>query len=297
MKKRIVRWMGIVIVFLTAMVLILYPYIANYRFEHQSGNVVETVKRAVADIPDETKVEVINAAKKYNEIIAGGRVQLTDPFLPEYIEEDTDAYLQMLNVSSNGASDANSVMGSVEIPVINVNLPIYHGTSSSVLERGVGHLQGTSLPVGGPSTHTVLTGHTGLSSARLFDDLTEVKKGDVFFLHVMDEDMAYKVDDIHIILPRELDKLQVTQGKDYCTLVTCTPYGVNTHRLLVRGVRTDYKDAVQDPDVFVKRSNSKWMSEYKKALILAGLLFSIAFCVLIVLSKRKMRYRVLDDFR
>ena len=149
-------------------------------------------------------------------------------------------------------------------------MPIYHGTSDSVLEKGVGHLQGTSLPVGGESTHTVLTGHTGLSNAKLFTDLTEVEEGDIFFLNVMGEKLAYKVDQIKVVLPSELNSLKVVPGEDYCTLVTCTPYGVNSHRLLVRGVRTDYKEAVESPETFESREvKSKWMDEYKKALLIS----------------------------
>ena len=158
----------------------------------------------------------------------------------------------------------DGVMGFIKIPCIDVSLPIYHGTSEAVLEIGAGHLQGTSLPIGGESTHSVITGHTGLSSAKLFTDLTELEEGDMFFLNVMGEKLAYKIDQITKVLPEEISNLKIENGKDYCTLVTCTPYGVNTHRLLVRGERTDYVEATEDQSNFeVKKTKSQWQALVK----------------------------------
>lgn len=263
-KRGIVKVLLVLLLFGGALALTMYPFIANYLFENKTDSVVNSIEQSAQDIDDSEQKAAIEAAKKYNQTIANGHVQLKDPFDDEQLEQDAGEYNSLLNLTDDG------VMGTIEIPSINVSLPIYHGTSDSVLEKGVGHLQGTSLPVGGESTHTVLTGHTGLSNAKLFTDLTEVEEGDIFFLNVMGEKLAYKVDQIKVVLPSELNSLKVVPGEDYCTLVTCTPYGVNSHRLLVRGVRTDYKEAVESPETFESREvKSKWMDEYKKALLIS----------------------------
>lgn len=278
MKKRsIAKVLLVLLLFGIALVLMVYPYVANYLFEHQTESVVNAVEQAVQTADDEELLAEIEAARQYNEIIASGHVQLTDPFMEEQLDDDFGKYDSLLCMMDDG------VMGFIEIPSIDVSLPVYHGTSEQVLEKGAGHLQGTSLPVGGESTHTVLTGHTGLSSAKLFTDLTELDEGDVFFLTVMGQKLAYEVDQIKIVLPSELDALSVVSGKDYCTLVTCTPYGVNSHRLLVRGVRTDYQEAVDNPETFQKKTvESKWMSEYKRALFISIACFAVCLVVLIM---------------
>ncbi len=146
-------------------------------------------------------------------------------------EEDKEDYYNMLNISDNG------IMGYIEIPDINCYLPVYHGTDESILQIAIGHIGWTSLPVGGKSTHCVLSGHRGLPSAKLFSDLDRLREGDIFTLHVLDEVLTYEVDRILIVEPKDTVALQIVEGRDYCTLVTCTPYGVNSHRLLVRGHR------------------------------------------------------------
>ena len=181
-------------------------------------------------------------------------------------------YNNILNLDHSG------VMGYLEIPCISVNLPIYHGTDAEILERGVGHLAASSIPVGGKSTHSVLTGHTGLSSAKLFTDLTEMKKEDLFFIHVLDRTLAYKVDQISVVRPEDTRKLQIVKGKDYVTLVTCTPYGVNDHRLLVRGVRTKYVKK-QRSSLRPRNQDSQWMRTYKKAIAI-GLMIVTALILL-----------------
>lgn len=181
-------------------------------------------------------------------------------------------YNNILNLDHSG------VMGYLEIPCISVNLPIYHGTDAEILERGVGHLAASSIPVGGKSTHSVLTGHTGLSSAKLFTDLTEMKKEDLFFIHVLDRTLAYKVDQISVVRPEDTRKLQIVKGKDYVTLVTCTPYGVNDHRLLVRGVRTKYVKK-QRSSIRPRNQDSQWMGTYKRAIAIG-----LAIVMALVLS-------------
>ena len=263
-KRGIVKGLMVFLLFGIAIALTMYPFISNWLFENKTDSVADAVEQAAQEMDNSEQQAALEAAREYNQVLANGHVKLTDPFKEDTSQEDLAEYESLLNLMDDG------VMGTVEIPVIDVSLPIYHGTSESVLQKGVGHLHGTSLPVGGESTHTVLTGHTGLSKAKLFTDLTEMEEGDIFFLHVMGENLAYEVDQIKVVLPSELDDLKIVPGEDYCTLVTCTPYGVNSHRLLVRGVRTDYQEAVENPETFEdKEVESKWMEEYKKALLIS----------------------------
>ena len=169
-------------------------------------------------------------AREYNDNLAGDPVR--DPFVPGTGYALPDNYLDCLNIGG--------VMGYIAIPKIRVRLPIYHGTSEEVLQKGVGHIESTALPIGGDFTHAILTGHRGLPSAKLFTDLDQLKVGDRFYIYVLDEVLAYEVDEIHTVLPDELQNLQTVKGRDLLTLITCTPYAVNTHRLLVRGFRVPY---------------------------------------------------------
>lgn len=298
MKKRdIGKKLLVFLLFGIALMLMMYPFIANYLFEHKTDSVVDSVQQTAEKLDDSEQKAEIEKAMRYNESLVNGHVVLTDPFKEEKTEEDTAEYESLLNLTNDG------VMGTVEIPLINVSLPIYHGTSDAILKKGAGHLQGTSLPVGGASTHTVITGHTGLSNAKLFTDLTELDKGDIFFLEVMGEKLAYQVDQIKVVLPTEMDDLKIVPGEDYCTLLTCTPYGVNTHRLLVRGKRTDYQEAVDAAkSEKPKKAESKWMSEYKRALAISVAFFvaSLPFIFGIRYVREYRRKRrdgdVMDDF-
>lgn len=284
-KRNII--MGLLVFLLLALAagLIAYPFIANYVFEHRTDSIVGTIEADAEQLDDSKREDEIKAAGDYNYAIASGRVKLTDPFVDDISDSDMDNYESLLCMTTDG------VMGFVEIPAISLKLPIYHGTSAAVLERGAGHLRGSSLPVGGESTHTVITGHTGLSNAKLFTDLTELEKGNIFFLRVMGEELAYKVDQIKVVSPADLSDLQIVSGKDYCTLLTCTPYGINSHRLLVRGVRTDYQEVIEDPETFeTKPVESKWMSEYKNALYISMACFTVGLLFLIV-------YRVIQNYR
>ena len=204
------------------------------------------------------------------EELLSSSIQLTDPFKAKKMDGETLFYNNILSLEGSG------IMGYVKIPCISVDLPIYHGTSTEVLERGIGHLAASSFPIGGKSTHAVLTGHTGLSSAKLFTDLTEMKKGDLFFIHVLDKKLAYRVDQINVIRPENTRKLQIIDGKDYVTLLTCTPYGVNDHRLLVRGIRTEYHE--KEELTKERPHHSQWMEVYRRA-ILIGLLIVFALII------------------
>lgn len=247
--------------FTSAIILMGYPYIANYIFEHRTDSIVETTEKLERNMEDRKREEYADEINKYNQELYSGRIQLQDPFKEMFEEKKTGKYNELLNINKNG------IMGTIVIPAINIKLPIYHGTSEKILEKGIGHLEGSSLPLGGENTHTVLTGHTGLSNAKLFTDLSEMKEGEFFFLNILGEQLVYQINQIRIVLPTDLEELYIKKGKDYCTLVTCTPYGVNTHRLLVRGERVENGGILENKKNFEKkRIESRWMKEYKYAL-------------------------------
>ena len=207
--------------------LLLYPTASDYWNSFHQTRAIATYAENVANLDNNQYDQLWEDARAYNQAL---------PFRsnPYYLSEEQKAeYESLLDVSGLG------VMGYIEIPEIDVSLPIYHGTEESVLQVAVGHLDWTSLPVGGESTHCVLSGHRGLPSAKLFTNLDKLREGDTFLLRVLDEVLTYEVDQILIVEPQETAALRVVEGKDYCTLVTCTPYGINTHRLLVRGHRVD----------------------------------------------------------
>lgn len=241
-------------------------------FEKSAGSTIESYKKQSKTYDQKEKEKALKEAKEYNQDLTRSAVQLTDPFKTKKSDGETMVYNNILNLDRSG------VMGYLEIPCISVNLPIYHGTDAEILERGVGHLAASSLPIGGKSTHSILTGHTGLSSAKLFTDLTEMKKGDLFFIYVLDQTLAYKVDQISVVKPENIEKLQIVDGKDYVTLVTCTPYGVNDHRLLVRSVRTKYVKN-QKNKIRPRNKDSQWMGTYKRAIAIG-----LAIVIALVLS-------------
>lgn len=208
-----------------------YPTVSNWWNSVHQSQAIDSYIEAVADLDEAEYERVWNNAKAYNEALAQRTPSLT------LSAEARVNYESQLNVSGNG------VMSILEIPSINVRLPIYHGTDNAVLQVAIGHLEGTSLPVGGKSTHCVVSGHRGLPSAVILSDLDKVREGDVFMLHTLNETLAYEVDQIRIVEPREVDSLVIEPGEDLCTLVTCTPYGINSHRLLVRGHRVPVADA------------------------------------------------------
>ena len=205
--------------------LLLYPTVSDYWNSLHQSRAMATYAETMSNIDTEEYERLWNEAAAYNEdlVKTGVMWQMT--------EEQTEAYNNLLDVSESG------MMAYIEIPKINCSLPIYHGTGEGVLQIAIGHLEGTSLPVGGESSHCVLSGHRGLPSARLFTDLDDLVEGDQFFIRTLDEVLTYEVDQIRVVLPSDLSELNIVKGQDYCTLVTCTPYGVNTHRLLVRGHR------------------------------------------------------------
>ena len=277
-KQGIKKLLLVVLLFLFSFGLILYPFIANYVFEHRTDSVVHAVEESAEKIDDSMRQSQLKLAEEYNEMLASGHVQLQDPFIEDSADDTVNAYESILCMTEDG------VMGFVEIPSINVSLPIYHGTAEQTLEVGAGHLEGSSLPIGGMSTHSVITGHTGLSNAKLFTDLVALEENDIFYLHIYGEKLVYEVDQIKTVLPYELEDLAIVPGKDCCTLVTCTPYGVNTHRLLVRGQRTIDAENTEEEEVFrAKAVESKWMQEYKRDLCISFALFGAAMILFMII--------------
>ena len=218
------------IIFLVGIAIFLYPSVSNYVNSLHQSKAISTYDEAISNFTKEDYSRFWEAAYKYNEELAGKPMNFT------LSDEEREEYNSILNPTGTG------IIGYIEIENIGVNLPIYHGTAESVLQVGIGHLEGTSFPTGTSSTHTVLSGHRGLPSSKLFTDLDQMIVGDTFLLHIMDQTFAYQVDNISIVLPEEVTGLSIQNNKEYVTLVTCTPYGVNTHRLLVRAKRVDYNE-------------------------------------------------------
>lgn len=258
-----------------SLVMMFYPWISNFVNQHQADITVDNYKKKEKSLSEEQKEEMWKKAQMYNADLAQNQVELTDPFVESKSAIKSGLiYNNLLNIDKSG------MMCYLEIPCINVNLPVFHGTAASTLERGIGHLEGSSLPVGGKSTHAVLTGHTGLNNAKLFTDLTEVKEGDLFFLHTLGKDLAYRVIEIEVVLPEETQDLLIRKGKDLVTLITCTPYGVNSHRLFVTGIRTKYTPEEKENAKDDRSKDSQWMNAYKKAAII-GLAIALAMIVLL----------------
>lgn len=217
----------LILVFLTGLSLLLYPTVSDWWNSFRQSKTIAAYSKEVADLDEEIYQKLWAEAAAYNERLGASVQHFT------LTEEEKKAYEGLLNVGGDG------VMGYVEIPSIQCTLPIYHGTDDSILQVAIGHLEWSSLPVGGESSHCVLSGHRGLPSAKLFSNLDKLAEGDIFMLRTLDETLTYEVDQILIVEPEDTEALTIEEGKDLCTLVTCTPYGVNSHRLLVRGHRIE----------------------------------------------------------
>lgn len=225
MKKSAITTVLLIVVLITGLSLLIYPAFSDYWNKSVQSKAVASYVKEIENLDEDKYAEIWNSAKEYNNELLkrANHYKLTNEMRERYNKE--------LNIAGSG------MMGYIEIPSIDVNLPVYHTTDESVLQVAIGHLDWTSLPTGGESTHTVLSSHRGLPSAKLFTDLDKVRVGDVFMLWIMNEQLTYEVDQILIVEPDETDALMIEEGKDLCTLVTCTPYGINSHRLLVRGHR------------------------------------------------------------
>lgn len=283
MKRKILAWCLFGFLLLIAIGVTLYPLISSYVNEKNQAIIRSEYLEEVSAADSAELDAAWDAAAEYNASRKPVRYSNAS------VSEAGECYEDLLNFKGNG------VMGYVEIPKINVYLPIYHGTEGATLEKGVGHLLGSSLPVGGESTHCVLTGHTGMSNQRLFTDLEQLCEGDVFFLHILDRVLAYQVDAIHTVEPYDTALLCGIDSRDLCTLITCTPYGVNSHRLLVRGTRIPYEVAeeIEAQEEPVTETESVWMQQYLKGLILGvgGLiLFAAVILTFVLIRKRRRRH-------
>lgn len=257
MKRRYLQIILAAVLFLLALGLTLYPVISNYYNQrHQSQ--IQTAYRKVLEQTDTAELKRIREqAAAYNAAITPGAAE--EAYSREAILTASNNYVNQLNVGGSG------IMGYIDIPKIHVDLPIYHGTGTDSLNRGTGHLLGSSLPVGGEGTHTIITGHSGMASQKMFTDLEQLQEGDVFYLRVLDETLAYEVKAVHTVLPHDTSFLGIVPRQDLCTLVTCTPTGVNTHRLLVQGSRIPYEPTVEAQNTeseYKVADSSHWEDQY-----------------------------------
>ena len=277
-KKFYIGYNFLAIGLIIALSVLLYPTISNYLYEKNGAKVISNYDENAVHLSESEKQAMLEAARQYNQELLGN-IELLDPFSP--VKKEVDERYQSL-LSTNEAG----MMGYIRIPQIDVELPIYHGTEEKVLQSGVGHFEGTSLPVGGESTHTVLTGHRGLPSKLLFTDLDELEEGDIFYIKILGETLAYQIDQILTVKPENTKALTIAPGKDYATLVTCTPYAVNTHRLLVRGKRIPYEEAIrQVPD---EKIIPKLPFQVKILLLAIGILLFV-FVIYKLWRKKEIR--------
>ena len=283
--KRVLLYLLLVLIGLGCIGVILYPMISNLYSDQMQSKIHTAYERKMENVDNSALEAQLDLAKQYNRELDRGM-----SYEENRLSMNTSVYESRLDATGTG------IMGYVEVPLIDVNLPIYHGTNLSGLEKGVVHLLGTSLPVGGESTHCALSAHTGLSSNKLFTDLEAVKVGDVFYIHVMKQTLAYKVVRVDVVEPYDTSLLEIVPGEDLVTLITCTPYGINSHRLLVRGSRVPYQEAIEiEKEVQKERPvvESQWEAKYiegiKYGLIGAGAL--IVIVIIISLIKKQMKRR------
>ncbi len=266
MKKRILPILVAVVCFILAVCIILYPMVSSYVNDKYRSE-IHTAYEEQIDLTDDSKLkEAMEQAIAYNKTITPGAVE---SYNKEAILAAAENYDSQLNIAGNG------IMGYIEIPKINVYLPVYHNTDDETLDRGIGHLLGSSLPVGGASTHAVLSGHSGMASQKMFTDLEKLEQGDMFYIHVLDEVLAYRISEQYTVLPYDTSHLGVVHGKDLCTLVTCVPIGINSHRLLIRGERTAYTEPTTQETVSNLQEQtepipSAWVEQYKLGILIGS---------------------------
>ena len=273
-----------VVFFVAALGLTVYPIISNYVNTLYASEIHTAYEEVIEQTDNRALLEAKEQAIAYNETITPGAAQ--DTYSQESLKEASVDYESQLNITGDG------IMGYVHVPKIGVNLPIYHGTDSDSLERGIGHLLGSSLPIGGADTHSILTAHSGMASQKMFSDLPQLAIGDVFYLNVLAETLAYQVDEINTVLPHDTTYLGIEQDMDICTLVTCTPFGVNTHRLLVRGSRIPYEEAEVIEEVTTQEEvASTWEQQYVRGLVVGlALVMILAIIILTAWCIRRIRH-------
>ncbi len=232
MKKNL-STIALILIFIVGLSLLLYPTVSDYWNSRIQSHAIASYLEEVKNLDEERYAKLLEEAGQFNELLAKEKKGLT------LTDEQKEKYYKLLDISGSG------IMGYIDIDSIDCHLPIYHGTDGDVLQIAVGHLEGASLPTGGVSTHTVLSGHRGLPSAKLFSDLDKLSVGDTFTLNILNETLTYEIHEISTVLPHEVDTLKIEDGRDLCTLVTCTPYGVNTHRLLLKAHRVETVEEVK----------------------------------------------------
>ena len=266
-----------VLIFAAGLSVMLYPAVSNYLHQKHQMGVIDDYRKQAEKMSQEQIEALKNDARRYNERLADIAINGSASETSSDLE-----YQNLLNISGD-------VMAYITIPVCDISLPIRHGCGEEVLQKSAGHIPESSLPIGGENTHAVITAHRGLPSAKLFTNIDSLKEGDLFFIHGVDETLAYKVDQIKVVLPDDISYLQITPGKDYVTLVTCTPYGINTHRLIVRGERTEYIQEVEEEQVAdAKKKYNKTVILYVIGIIAAILVMLIVYFIRKRLIKQKL---------
>jgi sortase A len=273
-KKKHGTWktLAVIMIFILGLGIFSYPIISNLIYKKAAKRVIQDFDRAVTKVEDGEIKEKLNLAYAYNDYLSGVTdvAKLEDPYIKEKVKAGVEEYARMLKV--------NEQIGHIVIPKISLDAPLYSGTSEEILQKGIGHMEGTTLPVGGNYTHSVLTGHRGLPTATLFTNLDKVQIGDKFYINNIGGTLAYKVDQIKIVEPTDFSELAIVPGHDYVTLLTCTPYMINSHRLLVRGHRVDYVEAVMEKEIMTNNTNNMYRYLFFGTLIvLILLLVSIIF--------------------
>lgn len=284
--KRILIIAAAALLLLVAALVAVYPVLSNYLNDKYQSVVRTDYEAEIRELDDTAIREAQAAAEAYNASLAPVHL------IRESITAASVEYDAVLNLSGSG------LMGYVVVPQLGIDLPIYHGTSEEVLQKGVGHLVGTSLPIGGEGCHSVLTGHSGVAGKKLFSDLGQLQVGDVFYLHVLDKTLAYQVTEINKVLPHEVELLEPVAGEDLCTLVTCTPIGVNTHRLYVRGSRIPFEEAEEIIELAAATEEPKkstWMEQYIFGLLLGGVIIVLAVVAVVVVMLLRHRKRQEDQ--
>ena len=254
-----------ILIILFGFALLSYPFISNYMFEKSAGSTIKSYEKQAKTYDQKQKEQAFRKAEEYNKDLIKSVVQLTDPFKVKKSNGETLIYNNILNIDHSG------VMGYLEIPEIRLKLPIYHGTGDFAICNGAGHVEGSSFPIGGKGTHAVLSSHRGLPGAKLFSDLDKLKVGDYFTITVLRQTIFYQIDRIDIVEPEETGLLALDKEKDYCTLLTCTPYGINTKRLLVRGVRCEVTERAE-PIRTGEKTYRRWYAAIGLNVFVAGVI-------------------------
>ena len=262
----------IILIFMLGLMIAIYPIISNYYYTVENNNQVKDFQEAVSQMPDKEVLERIDLAKAYNDTLDPSR--LADPYT-EREKKGVENYARMLEVREK--------IGYIDVPKINQQIPVYAGTSEDILQHACGHLEGTSLPIGGKDTHAVITAHRGLPQVRLFRDLDKMEVGDLFFFTNVKETLAYKVDQILVVEPWDFEPVLVVEGKDLMTLLTCTPYMINSHRLLVRGHRVPYVPEVKEE---IERAKFNY-----KTLIVPGIVLAVVMVIIFLYIRHRRRRR------